>query len=90
MFFTVINNDNGVLIEKLDNLVREQSETLEALHESLQSLHIALKEVRCQGAVAAIKPEFTADVFCEACGRRISYGTFCVGCDPNSEWNRRK
>lgn len=35
------------------------------------------------------QPEFTEDVFCEACGKRISHGTFCVGCDPNSEWNRR-
>lgn len=35
------------------------------------------------------QPEYTEDVFCEACGKRISYGTFCVGCDPNSEWNRR-
>lgn len=35
------------------------------------------------------QPEYTEDVFCEACGKRISYGTFCSGCDPNSEWNRR-
>lgn len=91
MIFTVINNDNGVLIKKLDNLVREQIETLETLNESLQALHIALKEVRCHGAVASLKkPEFTEDVFCEACGRRISYGTFCSGCDPNSECNRMR
>ena len=90
MIFTVINNDNGVLIKKLDNLVREQIETLETLNKRLQALHIALKEVRCHGAVASMKPEFTEDVFCDACGKRISYGTFCSGCDPNSEFNRRK
>ena len=36
-----------------------------------------------------LKPEFTEDVFCLACGRRIASGVYCAGCDPNSEWNRR-
>lgn len=44
---------------------------------------------KCEQFKEIQKPEYTEDVFCEACGKRISYGTFCVGCDPNSEFNRR-
>lgn len=31
------------------------------------------------------QPEFTEDVFCSACGRRIASGTYCSNCE-DQEW----